>query len=312
MSSCLDKVKSILMALTYPLLCGCGTPEYPLSDHYDGRKFFNSGGYEEPGFWQTVKLLAGLRYKKWLDAALGLDQVAVTFVNHATVLIQLPGLNILTDPMWSERASPLGWVGPKRVREPGIDFESLPRIDLVIVSHNHYDHLDLAILGRLNQRFSPRMLVPLGNKRLLRSQGIEKVEELDWWDTTAASPGTSVMFTPAQHFSSRRALRSQHDALGELFDQVAWAPDLLRRRRRVFRSLQGNSRSLRTRRYRSFADRGLRAAMVHEGVSHESGGGRSGPCGPAVPAVDRHSFRNVSTHGGRDRCSAARSGGRSR
>jgi L-ascorbate metabolism protein UlaG (beta-lactamase superfamily) len=89
------------------------------------------------------------------------------------------------------------------VREPGIDFESMPRIDLVIVSHNHYDHLDLAILGRLNQRFSPRMLVPLGNRMLLRSQGIEKVEEMDWWDTTAASPGTSVMFAPAQHFSSR-------------------------------------------------------------------------------------------------------------
>jgi len=210
-----DKVKPILMALTYPLLCGCGTTtEYPLSDHHDGQKFFNSSGYEEPGLWETVKLLAGLRYKKWpdsvenkpvlnLDAALGPDQLAVTFVNHATVLIQLPGLNILTDPVWSRRASPLGWVGPQRVREPGIDFDSLPRIDLVIVSHNHYDHLDLAILGKLNQRFAPRMLVPLGNGMLLRSQGIEKVEEMDWWDTTAANPGTSVTFTPAQHFSSR-------------------------------------------------------------------------------------------------------------
>src|SRR5204862_2990137 len=127
------------------------------------------------------------------------DEVALTFVNHATVLIQLPGLTILTDPVWSKRVSPLSWVGPKRVRAPGIDFDSLPKIDWVIISHNHYDHMDLATLKKLNRSFSPRILVPLGDKTRLNSQGIDKVEEMDWWDTTSVNSETSITFTPTQH-----------------------------------------------------------------------------------------------------------------
>ena len=187
--------------------------KYPLSDHYNGRKFFNPRS-EEPGFWETVKMVASMRYKKWpdsvenkpahnLNAPLNSDQVAMTFVNHATVLIQLPGFTILTDPVWSKRASPLSWIGPKRVREPGIEFASLPKIDLVIVSHNHYDHMDLATLKKLNQRFSPQIFVPLGDKTRLNSAGIKKVEEMDWWDTTSVSSETSITFTPTRHFSSR-------------------------------------------------------------------------------------------------------------
>ena len=209
------KIRPILIALACPLLCECGTTTgHSLSDHYDGRKFFNPHHREEPGLWETVRMLAGLRYQKWpdsvenkpalnLNSALAPGQVAITFVNHATVLIQLPGLNILTDPVWSERVSPLGWVGPRRVRAAGIDFDALPRIDLVIVSHNHYDHMDLAVLRKLNERFSPRVLVPLGNKALLNAEGIDKVEELDWWDTSAANPQTAVTLTPTRHFSSR-------------------------------------------------------------------------------------------------------------
>lgn len=190
------------------------TMKYSLSDHYDGQKFFNPSQGEEPGFWKSVKMATSLRFKKWPDSvenkpvhnlkcSLGSDQVAITFVNHATVLIQLPGLNVLTDPVWSKRVSPLRWVGPKRVREPGIDFDSLPGIDLVIISHNHYDHMDLASLKKLNQRFSPRMLVPLGDKALLNSEGIEKVSEMDWWDAASANSETSITFTPIRHFSSR-------------------------------------------------------------------------------------------------------------
>lgn len=191
--------------------------KYSLSDHYNGQKFLNPNQSGEPGFWKSMKMVAGLRYKKWpdsvennpvpnLNTTIGSDQVAITFVNHATVLIQLPGLNILTDPIWSKRASPVSWSGPKRVREPGIDFDSLPRIDLVIISHNHYDHMDVPTLRKLSQRFSPRMLAPLGDKALLNSKSIEKVEEMDWWDATAVNPDTSITFTPTRHFSSRGLL----------------------------------------------------------------------------------------------------------
>ena len=162
--------------------------KYSLSDHHDGQKFFNPNKSEEPGLWKSVKMLTSLRFKKWpnfvenkpvlnLNCALRSDQIAITFINHATVLIQLPELNILTDPVWSKRVSPLSWSGPKRVREPGIDFDSLPKIDLVLISHNHYDHMDLTTLKRLNQRFSPQMLAPLGDRPRLKSEGIGKVEK---------------------------------------------------------------------------------------------------------------------------------------
>ena len=186
----------------------------PLSDHYDGRRFYNPTHPEMHRFWATLKMLVSLKPAPWpefvenhpdshLDCGLASDQAAITFVNHATVLIQLAGYNILTDPIWSERASPSSWIGPKRVREPGIAFDALPRIDLVVVSHNHYDHLDLDTLKRLSERFAPRILVPLGDKALLESAGINRVEELDWWEKVELTPETQVIFTPTQHFSSR-------------------------------------------------------------------------------------------------------------
>jgi L-ascorbate metabolism protein UlaG (beta-lactamase superfamily) len=187
---------------------------YPISDHYDGRKFFNRNRNDDPGLWKTIKMLASLRYKKWpesvennpllnLNSSLTFDQVGITFVNHATLLIQLPGLNILTDPIFSERASPFSWIGPRRVRKPGIAFESLPKIDTVIISHNHYDHLDVATLKRLHETFSPQILIPLGNKAILNTEDIGKIEEMDWWDTGSLNSETSITFTPSQHFSSR-------------------------------------------------------------------------------------------------------------
>ena len=197
------------------LSLGCSPMENrPLSDHYDGRRFYNPTHPQMHGFWATVKFLVSAKPAPWpefvenhpdphLDCGLVSGQAAVTFVNHSTVLIQLAGYNILTDPVWSERASPLSWIGPKRVREPGIAFDALPRIDLVLVSHNHYDHMDLDTLKRLSKRFAPRILVPLGDKALLESTGINRVEELDWWQKVELTPETQVIFTPTQHFSSR-------------------------------------------------------------------------------------------------------------
>ena len=127
---------------------------------------------------------------------------AVTFVGHSTFLIQTPAGNILTDPVFSDRAGPWGLVGPRRVRRPAISLDSLPRVSMILLSHNHYDHCDLRTLGALARRFDPFLVTPLGNGPLLRSAGVKRIEELDWWQQTTAM-SSSVTLTPAHHFSAR-------------------------------------------------------------------------------------------------------------
>jgi L-ascorbate metabolism protein UlaG (beta-lactamase superfamily) len=128
----------------------------------------------------------------------------VTFVGHSTFLIQTAAGNILTDPMWSQRAGPFNLLGPRRVRQPAVRFEDLPPISVVLLSHNHYDHCDRRTLGRLAKRFDPIVVTPLGNAALVRSTGIRRVEELDWWQAAASLP-FSIAMTPALHFSARTA-----------------------------------------------------------------------------------------------------------
>jgi L-ascorbate metabolism protein UlaG (beta-lactamase superfamily) len=137
----------------------------------------------------------------------GLDGAAavITFIGHATFLIQTATGNILTDPIYSERAGPLNVLGPQRVRQPAVPFDDLPPISTVLLSHNHYDHCDLRTLGRLAQRFDPVVVTPLGNGALVRSSGIRQVEELDWWQEARTS-ALPVTLTPAQHFSARGPL----------------------------------------------------------------------------------------------------------
>jgi L-ascorbate metabolism protein UlaG (beta-lactamase superfamily) len=130
------------------------------------------------------------------------EGLRVTFVNHATVLLQTEGCNLITDPMWSQRASPVEWVGPKRHRDPGIRFEDLPHIDCILISHNHYDHLDVTTLRRLRQRDHPAIFCPLGVRRLLKKIGFEKVYELDWWQDHAWRQ-FRIHCVPAQHFAAR-------------------------------------------------------------------------------------------------------------
>lgn len=127
----------------------------------------------------------------------------VSYVGHVSLLLQTRGLNILTDPVWSERASPLTFAGPRRVRAPGIAFESLPPIDIVLVSHNHYDHLDIATLRRLHAAHQPRFIVPLENEHVLRAAGISGIETLDWGGWTDAAPDVRVHCEPAHHWSAR-------------------------------------------------------------------------------------------------------------
>jgi L-ascorbate metabolism protein UlaG (beta-lactamase superfamily) len=127
----------------------------------------------------------------------------VTFINHATTLIQLDGVNVLTDPIYSERCSPFDFVGPVRVRPPGIRFEDLPRIDAVVVSHNHYDHLDTPTLKRIAGRWpGVRFFVGLGNKAFLDRLGLDRVTELDWWEARTVL-GVTIRSVPNQHASGR-------------------------------------------------------------------------------------------------------------
>ena len=158
------------------------------SDHFDGRRFVN------PRHRRTTVLGGSADAARAADAVAGACRPAaataagtgrrgrlVTFIGHATFLIQTAAGNILTDPMYSQRAGPLNVLGPRRVRQPAVRFDDLPPISTVLLSHNHYDHCDLRTLGMLAERFDPIVVTPLGNGALVRSSGIRQVEELDWW-----------------------------------------------------------------------------------------------------------------------------------
>jgi N-acyl-phosphatidylethanolamine-hydrolysing phospholipase D len=136
------------------------------------------------------------------------DELRITWIGHATFLIQLAGITILTDPVWSRRASPIGWAGPSRLVPPGLGFDSLPPVDAVVLSHDHYDHLDSRTVSRLQSRFGNDLawVTPLGYRSWLNGFGIANVTELDWWDSARLNtPGgdLDVRATPAQHWSKR-------------------------------------------------------------------------------------------------------------
>jgi L-ascorbate metabolism protein UlaG (beta-lactamase superfamily) len=180
------------------------------TDHFDGRRFFNPNGANGQSVWNVPRLLLTPR-TPWPSAVaveprqpptVGPDEVVVTFVGHATFLIQVAATNLLVDPVYAERASPVSFAGPRRVRAPGVRFDDLPTIALVLLSHNHYDHCDLATLRALDRRFQPRFVAPIGNGRLLRSAGIHAVEEIDWWQSASTAP-LPITLTSAQHFSAR-------------------------------------------------------------------------------------------------------------
>ncbi|NGX51338.1 MAG: hypothetical protein K1060chlam2_01204 [Chlamydiae bacterium] len=134
----------------------------------------------------------------------------VTWINHCTFLLNVDGLNLLTDPIWSNRCSPLSFLGPKRRHETPLALENLPRIDLVLISHDHYDHLDRETVLRLHAQCPDiTWVVPMGVKRWFQKQGIKHVVELDWWqETELGIRGQEVVITavPTQHFSGRGIL----------------------------------------------------------------------------------------------------------
>lgn len=187
----------------------------PKSDHFDEGRFFTPGAPRlDAHFSKLVRFLATREPERWpayRDEPPGPRPLArvsggalrVTFVNHATVLLQLQGVNLLTDPIWSERASPFSFTGPKRIRPPGIRFDDLPAIDAILLSHNHYDHLDLPTLGRLRAANPEvRIFAGLGLARWLDHEGIPGVTELDWGQSEEIA-GLRLTAAPTQHFSSR-------------------------------------------------------------------------------------------------------------
>lgn len=215
--------KNILLAigavLAAPFAAGAlfSAPAYrgPVTDHFDGKRFRNRERSEH-GPFAFFKWMLNRERGPWRPAEnkrfprpperVGPGELRVTFVNHATLLIQIDGLNILSDPIWSERASPVSFAGPKRFRPPGLAFEDLPPIDVVMLSHNHYDHLDLPTLRRLAATHGPRFICGLGNGLLLKKAGISNVTDLDWDNSERLNDLVSIVSVPAKHFSGRGLL----------------------------------------------------------------------------------------------------------
>jgi L-ascorbate metabolism protein UlaG (beta-lactamase superfamily) len=202
-----------------------------VSDHFDGKVFFNPGCRdipppgapgEEPqmrtSLWRWLRFILHCGWKKWPDRIDSLPgkapakrvsdgSIVITPIGHATFLIQLDGVNILTDPIWSDYCGFLHVPWTRRHRAPGVLLEDLPGINAVLVSHNHYDHLDIPTLTSLAKNGVKRSITALGNSGLIRRAGIASVDELDWWQQVRISKKVTVTLVPAQHCSSRGVLR---------------------------------------------------------------------------------------------------------
>lgn len=190
------------------------------SDHFGGEYFFNPSGDDDR--IHVTKPADRVRFMwrqvfgddtrpvwpKHVDVAKGKPPATVsdgamlaTWIGHASVLVQADGVNILTDPVWSDRAGPYG-IGPRRVAAPGVDLEDLPKIDVVVISHNHYDHMDLATLKKLWARDKPMIVTSLGNDAVLGTAGLP-ARALDWGNRVELRPGVWVQVTRNHHWSSR-------------------------------------------------------------------------------------------------------------
>lgn len=185
----------------------------PVTDHFDGVRFFNPG---HPNTDRSIGAILRWRFREthmpWPKVVPGrqvvpeprVEGLRVTMVGHATLLIQSGGLNVLTDPVWSDRASPVSFAGPRRVTVAGIAFDDLPPIDVVLLSHNHYDHLDITTLRRLQAVHQPLIVTPLGNDALVKSAIPDaRVISGDWGDRVALEGGAEIHIVPAYHWSAR-------------------------------------------------------------------------------------------------------------
>lgn len=203
-------VRATVMLAILGVLSGCATTyvdQRSRSSHFiDGQ--FRNGIESEKTLWFFLTTDYEI-WPDWVESTYGPkpeeringNTIQVTYINHATVLIQTGGYNVLTDPIYSERCSPVSFLGPMRVRNPGIRFEELPKIDAVIISHDHYDRLDLPTITRLVDRDDPKIYLGLGVGKRLNS--MHNVKELDWWERVDVAGGFSITFVPVQHFSGK-------------------------------------------------------------------------------------------------------------
>jgi L-ascorbate metabolism protein UlaG (beta-lactamase superfamily) len=185
----------------------------PVSDHFDGVRFFGPGPVTDRGLLDLARWQVGGGREAWPETYPSpfVDTPPersagprVTLVGHATMLIQVAGRNILTDPIWSERASPVRFAGPRRVNPPGIGFDDLPPIDAVLITHSHYDHLDVETVARLWGRNAPKVVAPLGNDSIIRAyDDAVKVDVLDWGQSVGLGGGIAAHLEPAHHWSAR-------------------------------------------------------------------------------------------------------------
>ena len=185
----------------------------PDSVHFDGARFFNPHAPAGRSFGDVVKWWRTRRAEPWpvslplpavapLPAHVPDGRVAATFIGHSTFLLRTAGAAVITDPVFTTHAGPFGRLGPRRVRPPALAVAQLPRVDVVLVSHNHYDHLQPRSLRELEARFGPVFVTTLGNRSFLERLGLKRVMELDWWQEAPAGP-VQVQCVPAQHFSAR-------------------------------------------------------------------------------------------------------------
>ena len=186
-----------------------------MSDHFDGKRFFDPEVPDKKTFasflkWQFTK--KSIAWPKKVDVIkydipperIAGNDLRISYVGHVTFLIQTQNLNILTDPVWSERASPFSFIGPKRVIDAGIKFDYLPPIDVIWISHNHYDHLDLPTINKLWSRNKPRIITPLVNDKIIQSYNKNiKVEAYDWHDAVKINNDINFHLSPMQHWSAR-------------------------------------------------------------------------------------------------------------
>ena len=195
----------------------------PVSDHFNGRRFFNPTGPGPKSFGELARWQFGTRAAAWPDsypsphpvatpvARLDTGATRLTAIGHASCLLQTAGLNILFDPVYALRASPVQFAGPKRVNPPGIAFDALPKIDVLLISHNHYDHLDTAAITRLWQRDKPLIVTPLGNDAIMRADvpGLD-ARTLDWGQTHDLPGALKIHCVPTQHWSARGTRDRMH------------------------------------------------------------------------------------------------------
>ncbi len=213
--------RALVFGLLTVLAAGCagvGGPRPDAPGHHRERGFANTDpAFARPPFWTRTaffvsRILSTTFRPKAARLPLAVNdgralaenrgEATVTWVGHSTLLVQLDGVNLLTDPQWSDRASPVSFAGPRRLTPPGLRFEDLPPVHVVVISHDHYDHLDVATVRRLAEAHRPLFVVPLGLKAWFAALGITAVVELDWWQATTAR-GLTLTAVPAQHFSTR-------------------------------------------------------------------------------------------------------------